>query len=208
MKQFLIPLLCLAILIAIAGCADSHVNIETNSAMASTTPASTITAPTTQPVPTTQATNRTTRPSRPPTEPTPPPPVEFVPNPTISSDDSPVKGDLYWGEFEGKRFLNIDGYFEPVVQVVLYTDGTCKYTLSMFSSSVAGPTVWSFDGEYLYIGSVESGSYSVFLHVGAEDPNKSKLIFIKSDHDMGYFCQLPDGQEFAFGGVLYWEEES
>lgn len=200
MKHFLIPLLCLAMLLCIAGCTGSDSNLETPPATLPSTPAPTTTAPTTQPALPTQTTTPTTQPTLPTTVPT-------VPAPTVGATCPPIEGDQYWGEFRGKRFSNPTGISEPVTSIRLYSDGTCKYSLSIFSSSWPGSTVWSFDGEYLYIGSVESGYYSTFLYVGADDPNESKLIFVKSDHDRNYFSSLPDGQEFTFGGIMEWESE-
>ena len=188
MKQILILFLCLALVICAIGCNRSDSNLETPPATSQSTPAPTTTAPTTQPTP-------------------PPTTVPTTPAPTIVPTCPPVEGDLYWGEFRGKGFKNPNGLDAPIRSMVLYSDGTCEYKLAITSSSWPGPTVWTFDGEYLYIGRLESGEYSIFRYVGAEDPNESKLIYVKSDHDLYSFSRLPDGQEFNFGGILRWPTE-
>ena len=93
-----------------------------------------------------------------------------------------------------------------VWRIILYADGTCEFATSVFSSYP--PTVswiWTFDGEYLYLGDIESGSYCTFLYVDAEDPYESKLIYAKTDCETSPFYGVPDGQVFNFSGIKWWE---
>lgn len=185
---FVTLLLCLIIVFCITGCQGTNLNAQDPSTNFTSTPAPTTAAPTTQPTP-------------------PPTTVPTTAAPTIGPTCPPVEGDQYWGEFLGKGFRNPKGIGEPVSAIMLYSSGSCRYNLSIYSSEWDPTRVWTFDGEYLYIGSIESGTYSTLLYVGAEDPNESKLVFIKSDHDLPHFDRLPDGQEFIFGGIMRWTQE-
>lgn len=185
MKQFCILFLCLAIMVCAVGCWEANVNLETPPATSLSTPSTTTAGPTTQPAP-------------------PPTTESTAPVPTIGPTCPPIADDMYWGKYRAKVFSNPTGMDAPVSALALFSDGSCEYKLSIFSSTWPSPTVWSFDGEYVYIGNVESGKYSIFRYEGAEDSSQTKLIFVKSDHDLNDFARLPDGQEFYYEGVVYW----
>ena len=126
--------------------------------------------------------------------------------PTVNPTCPPVDGDIYWGDFRGKGFkVETEEISSPVELIRLYSNGSCEFTISGFLSTIPSPTVWCFDGNYLYIGIVDAGKYSTFLYEGTEDPIESKLIFVKSDHDLNHFNRLQDGQIFMFAGIIRWE---
>ena len=194
-KLFSITLAILMLLSLLGGCRSAGIDATANQPTATLTKTPATGSTTVPTVPTTQA---TTPPTTIPTT---------APEPTVPETCPPVEGDIYWGEFYGKGFTHPNEKYTGVQRIRLFADGTCYYSSPIYSSS--WPTVystWTFDGEYLYIGNVESGPYCKFLYAGAENPYESKLIYVETENEIHAFCHTPNGEEWIFEGIRRWED--
>lgn len=127
--------------------------------------------------------------------------------PVIGPTCPPVSNDQHWAAFQAKRYIKSESDYPWIQSITLYCDGVCTYEANYLSSSFPSPTVWSFDGEYLYIGSVESNVYATFQYIPADGLSDSTLVFKKTGCENRFFERLHDGQVFFFSGIIPWETE-